>query len=136
MKKNQLKMSEDKQIVLGSYAMASEGLDIPSLSTLVLATPKTDIVQCVGRILRVKRDNSLIVDIIDSHPTSQNQWNKRKTYYRKCNYTILQGTSISNCEPAKQRSCKNKTSDVSSEEEDEQDIITECEVDLDDEDCV
>jgi superfamily II DNA or RNA helicase len=97
MKKEQLKLSEDKQIVLGSYAMASEGLDIPTLSTLVLATPKTDIVQCVGRILRVKRANPIIVDIVDSHDTFQNQWSKRKTYYRKCNYTILQGTNIFNC---------------------------------------
>jgi superfamily II DNA or RNA helicase len=77
--------------------MASEGLDIPTLSTLVLATPKTDIVQCVGRILRVKRANPIIVDIVDSHDTFQNQWSKRKTYYRKCNYTILQGTTIFNC---------------------------------------
>jgi superfamily II DNA or RNA helicase len=133
MKKNQLKMTEDKQIVLGSYAMASEGLDIPTLSTLVLATPKTDIVQCVGRILRVKRDNPIIVDIVDIHPTFQNQWNKRKTYYRKCNYTILQGTSISNCEST-QRRCHKKTSDVSSEEEEEEEEKKiECEVDLDDE---
>jgi hypothetical protein len=90
-------------------------------------------VQCVGRILRVKRDNPIIVDIVDSHPTFQNQWNKRKTYYRKCNYTILQGTSISNCEST-QRRCHKKTSDVSSEEEEEEEEKKiECEVDLDDE---
>jgi superfamily II DNA or RNA helicase len=108
MKKEQLKMSEDKQIVLGSYAMASEGLDIPTLSTLVLATPKTDIVQCVGRILRVKRANPLIIDIIDTHDTFQNQWKKRKTYYRKCDYTILQGTTIHNCVPISKKGCKIK----------------------------
>jgi superfamily II DNA or RNA helicase len=98
MKKDARKLSESKQIVLGSYAMASEGLDIPTLATLVLATPKTDVVQCVGRILRVKRSAPLIVDIVDSHSTFKNQWNKRKTYYRKCNYTIMQGTTIDNCE--------------------------------------
>jgi len=103
MKKEQLKLSENKQIVLGSYAMASEGLDIPTLSTLVLATPKTDIVQCVGRILRVKRANPIIVDIIDSHETFQNQWNKRKAYYRKCNYNILTGTTIQNCVPLQKK---------------------------------
>jgi superfamily II DNA or RNA helicase len=99
MKKKQLKDSEDKQIVLGSFAMASEGLDIPTLSTLVFATPKTDIIQCVGRILRVKHSNPIVVDIIDSHQLFKNQWSKRKAYYRKCNYTILEGDSVNTCQP-------------------------------------
>jgi superfamily II DNA or RNA helicase len=68
--------------------MSSEALDIPSLSTLILASPKTDIIQCVGRILRKKHESPIIVDIIDSHSTFQNQWTKRKEYYKKCNYKI------------------------------------------------
>jgi superfamily II DNA or RNA helicase len=130
MKKEQLKKSEDKQIVLGSYAMASEGLDIPSLSTLVLATPKTDIVQCVGRILRVQRAKPVVIDIIDTHETFQNQWTKRKTYYRKCNYTLLQGTSIDTCEPIVQKRGNKK---LQNEEEDEEIIIENtCQVEFDD----
>jgi len=77
-----------KQVVLSTYMMSSEALDIPSLSTLILASPKTDIIQCVGRILRKKHDSPIIVDIIDSHSTFQNQWTKRKEYYKKCNYKI------------------------------------------------
>ena len=34
--------------------MASEALDIKTLTTLVMATPKTDITQAVGRILPLK----------------------------------------------------------------------------------
>jgi hypothetical protein len=77
-----------KQVVLSTYMMSSEALDIPTLSTLVLASPKTDIIQCVGRILRKKHDTPIIVDIVDSHTTFQNQWAKRKIYYKKCNYKI------------------------------------------------
>jgi len=77
-----------KQVVLSTYMMSSEALDIPTLSTLILASPKTDIVQCVGRILRKKHDTPIIVDIVDSHSTFQNQWTKRKAYYKKCNYKI------------------------------------------------
>jgi len=77
-----------KQVVLSTYMMSSEALDIPTLSTLVLASPKTDIIQCVGRILRKKHDTPIIVDIVDSHSTFQNQWTKRKAYYKKCNYKI------------------------------------------------
>lgn len=93
MKQADLLITESKQIVLATYAMAAEALDIKTLSILVMATPKTDITQSVGRILRVKHDKPIIVDIIDSHDIFQNQWYQRKRYYKKCNYKILQCSS-------------------------------------------
>jgi superfamily II DNA or RNA helicase len=68
--------------------MAAEALDIKSLSTLVMVTPKTDITQSVGRILRVKHENPIIVDIVDSHDLFENQWKQRRRFYKKCNYRI------------------------------------------------
>lgn len=88
MKQAALQETESKQIVLATYAMAAEALDIKTLSTLVMASPKTDITQSVGRILRMKHDNPIIVDIIDKHDTFQNQWKQRRRYYKKCNYLI------------------------------------------------
>ena len=88
MKPAALKETESRQIVLATYAMAAEALDIKTLSTLVMATPKTDITQSVGRILRMKHENPIIVDIVDSHELFQNQWKQRKRYYKKCNYRI------------------------------------------------
>lgn len=88
MKEKELKESEKKKIILATYQMAAEGLDIPSLSTLVLASPKTDIVQSVGRILRMKHERPLIIDIIDQHSIFRQQWSKRKAYYIKCKYSI------------------------------------------------
>jgi len=88
MKAHQLKETEEKNIVLATYAMAAEALDIKTLSILILATPKTDIVQSVGRILRMKHERPIVVDIIDSHDIFKNQWSRRKAYYRKCNYRI------------------------------------------------
>ena len=70
--------------------MAAEGLDIKTLSTLVLATPRTDITQAVGRILRVKRDRPLVIDIVDDHTIFKNQYKKRKSFYKKNNYQILE----------------------------------------------
>jgi superfamily II DNA or RNA helicase len=89
-----LQETEDKQIVLATYAMAAEALDIKTLSVLVMASPKTDITQSVGRILRVRHDNPIVVDIVDRHDTFQNQWRQRKTFYRKCNYRILSMDSV------------------------------------------
>ena len=90
MKEEYLKVSESKQIIIATYAMASEGLDIPTLTTLIFATPKTDITQSVGRILRTKHNNPLVIDIIDSHDIFKNQWAKRKAFYINNKYKIIQ----------------------------------------------
>ena len=89
MKEHELKESENKKIILATYSMASEGLDIKSLTTLFLATPKTDIVQAVGRILRTKHTNPLVIDIIDIHDIFQKQFIKRKQFYNKQGYQII-----------------------------------------------
>lgn len=90
MKQKNLQETESKNIVLATYAMAAEALDIKSLNTLVMVTPKTDITQSVGRILREKHENPIIVDIIDSHDIFQNQWAQRRRFYKKSNYRIRQ----------------------------------------------
>jgi superfamily II DNA or RNA helicase len=76
--------------------MSSEGLDIPTLNAEFLITPKTDIVQSVGRILRAKHKFShpIIYDFVDTHDVFQRQWLKRKTYYKKQNYKIIGSNSI------------------------------------------
>ena len=88
MKQKDLQATEEKQIVLATYAMAAEALDIKTLNTLVMVSPKTDIIQSVGRILRTRGLGKLIVDIIDTHDVFQNQWKKRRAYYKKCGYGI------------------------------------------------
>ena len=90
MKQTELQTTETKQIVLATYAMAAEALDIKTLSSLIMVTPKTDITQSVGRILRVKGNNPIVVDIVDSHDLFQKQWVQRRRFYKKCNYRIRQ----------------------------------------------
>tara|TARA_B100001093_G_scaffold513195_1_gene584605 strand:+ start:7925 stop:9586 length:1662 start_codon:yes stop_codon:yes gene_type:complete len=93
MKEHDLKQSENKQIILATYAMAAEALDIKSLTTLLLATPKSDIVQAVGRILREKHSQPLIIDIIDSHEPFQGQFAKRRSFYNEKSYKIIRTTN-------------------------------------------
>jgi len=88
MKQVKLQETETKKIVLATYAMAAEALDIKTLATLVMVSPKTDIVQSVGRILRVKHKHPIIVDIVDMHDNFQKQWLQRRRFYKKCNYRI------------------------------------------------
>jgi superfamily II DNA or RNA helicase len=80
------------QVLLASYAMASEAMNIKTLNCVVLATPRKNVEQSTGRILRVQANKRvvapLIVDIVDVHGVYRSQWKKRCIYYRKCKYTI------------------------------------------------
>jgi superfamily II DNA or RNA helicase len=89
MKEEALKASENKQVIIATYAMAEEALDIKTLTTLIMATPKTDVRQAVGRILRQKHKQALVIDIVDQHDIFQRQWNKRRRYYNKKKYNII-----------------------------------------------
>lgn len=94
MKEAALKQTEEKQVVLATYSMAAEGLDIKTLTTLIMATPMTKIEQSVGRILRQKHENPpIVVDIIDTHSNFQNQWLKRRRFFKTQNYKIIQTAS-------------------------------------------
>jgi hypothetical protein len=84
------------QVLLGTYAMASEAMNIKTLNTMVMVSPRKKIEQSTGRILRTRKDEReimpLIVDIVDSHNVYQGQWYKRKAYYRKCAYKMDSAT--------------------------------------------
>ena len=90
MKQKDLDVSETKQIILGTFSMSSEALDIPALNTLLLMSPKSDIEQTVGRILRKKHDVvPLIIDIVDIFGPFQRQYYKRYQYYKKNKYIFI-----------------------------------------------
>jgi superfamily II DNA or RNA helicase len=73
--------------------MAEEALDIKSLTTLMMTTPKTDVTQAVGRILRSKEHKPLVIDIVDVHDIFQRQWLKRKKFYLSNKYKIMYSTN-------------------------------------------
>jgi superfamily II DNA or RNA helicase len=83
----------DARVLLASYAMASEAMNIKSLNTVVLASPRKKVEQSVGRILRERpqdrKVDPLIIDIVDSHGVYQGQWRKRRIFYRACGYKII-----------------------------------------------
>jgi len=79
-----------KRVLIATYAMCKEGFDVPTLNTLLMATPRPDIDQIVGRILRVEKSartvHPLILDIVD--PQFRRQFQERNGLYKKRNYTI------------------------------------------------
>jgi superfamily II DNA or RNA helicase len=81
--------TKTRQIILGSYGMIEEGADIPVLDTIILATPKSDVQQAVGRIMRQKnKHDPLIIDIVDEFSIFPRQAQKRNTYYKKEQYKV------------------------------------------------
>ncbi len=90
MKQAKLDLASEADIILGSYGMASEGLDIPTLNTLIMATPRSEIEQSVGRITRRCDPNiqPLIIDIVDMLPCFVNQGLRRRKLYKKLQFNI------------------------------------------------
>jgi superfamily II DNA or RNA helicase len=79
-----------KRVLVATYAMCKEGFDVPTLNTLIMATPRPDIDQIVGRILRVEKSartiHPLVVDIVD--PQFRRQFQERNGLYKKRSYTV------------------------------------------------
>lgn len=81
-------VAENKRIMLGTYSMASEGLDVKEIDVLILATPTSDVEQPVGRALRVGSAKPIILDLVDDHPALKGQAIQRQRTYRKEGLTI------------------------------------------------
>lgn len=83
------------KIILASYSLAKEGLDIPCLDKLHLLTPQKDyavVVQSVGRVAR-KSDGKArgnVYDYVDDLNYCRRAFTTRKKYYRQKNYVIYE----------------------------------------------
>lgn len=84
--------AKEAKVLLASYSMASEAMNIKTLNTVILASPRSNVEQSTGRILRTRISERIvqpmIIDIIDPHETFTNQWKRRVEYYKKCSYDI------------------------------------------------
>lgn len=93
MKQRDLEQSERCNIILGTFSMASEGFDCKyPLNTIILGSPKSNIEQAVGRILRLEKDKikkiPLVIDINDNFSIFSKQTIKRIKFYKKNSYNI------------------------------------------------
>ena len=90
--------SGKKKYLFATYSLAKEGLDIPRLERLFLATPKNDyavITQSIGRIARTfegKKD-AVAFDFVDNIGYLVKSYKKRCTTYRKnkCYFCDMKG---------------------------------------------
>ncbi len=83
-----------ENLLFATYGLAKEGLDIPRLDRLILASPHRDkatIIQSVGRVERKfeGKKTPLVYDIVDDTQFHNNMFKSRKTIYRKNGNKIL-----------------------------------------------
>lgn len=82
------------RVLVATYELAKEGLDMPVLDTLVYATPvknDTMVEQSCGRIMRAceGKDGATVWDIVDQRVTAcRRQWAARKKVYQKLQIEI------------------------------------------------
>ena len=89
MSEKDLDESSKKSLIVATFAMAQEGLDIPTLDTCILVSPHSDVTQAVGRIMREtagKTNSPLIYDIVDRWSLFYAMYNKRRAFYRRAGF--------------------------------------------------
>jgi superfamily II DNA or RNA helicase len=98
MKETERKKTEtESDVILASFSQCSEGADIPRLDTLVLCSPRSDVVQSVGRILRRQDSSPVVYDVLDRH--FESGCRARRGYYRTAGFTLeSKGASYSDDE--------------------------------------
>jgi hypothetical protein len=92
MKEVDLEASSKKRIIFGTFSQAHEGLDIPSLDTIILSTPKSDIKQSIGRVMREtdgKKNHPQIYDIVDQWSMLYAMYSKRRRVYNQGGFKII-----------------------------------------------
>lgn len=85
------------RVLVATYELAKEGLDMPVLDTLVLATPvrnATMVEQACGRVMRAMegKAGALVIDFYDRKVRAlRSQWHERKKVYQKLRCQIEEG---------------------------------------------
>jgi superfamily II DNA or RNA helicase len=84
---------ENADIIFSTYDMAQEALDIKRLNTLILTTPKKDVEQSIGRIMRKEKIEDgdvrpLIIDFRDVLSIFDTHGKKREKFYKKNLYKV------------------------------------------------
>jgi superfamily II DNA or RNA helicase len=93
MSKQQLDEGSSHDIILATFQLASEAMDIPKLNTLILGSPVSSIEQPIGRIQRKKKEEReyipLVIDLLDEFSIFERQGAKRIAFYKKNEYEII-----------------------------------------------
>ncbi len=91
MKKHELQATKTRRVILGTYKMCSTGTDVPAWDSLVMATPRVDIRQAVGRVLRsaTGKKQPVILDLVDYDAIFQGFHLARRKQYAEMGASLV-----------------------------------------------
>lgn len=99
-KKREQEIEEFRQgkhkVLFATYSLVAEGLDIPILENLVMASPVKDerlVIQAIGRCQRPSGDKKIanVYDLVDDVSILDKFTRKRKSVYKKEGWEIING---------------------------------------------
>lgn len=99
-KKREQEIEEFRQgkhkVLFATYSLVAEGLDIPILENLVMASPVKDerlVIQAIGRCQRPSEDKKIanVYDLVDDVSILDKFTRKRKSVYKKEGWKIING---------------------------------------------
>lgn len=82
------------KVLLASYSLVAEGLDVPMLENIILASPVKDerlVIQSIGRCQRPYKDKKVanVYDLVDDVSMLDRFFSKRKSVYKKEGWKIV-----------------------------------------------
>lgn len=83
-------VAQQARMIFATYSMLEEGYDDPTLDTLILATPRSNVQQTVGRIEREHpgKPRPLVIDIVDDFSLYPNMYWKRHKFYTSRGFEV------------------------------------------------
>ena len=94
LKKHEKEEAKKRPFLLATYGFMGEGSDVPTLDTAILGTPRSDVRQIVGRVIRYLpgKEQPLVFDVIDadSH-VFQGYADKRARFYQSVGAEVVDG---------------------------------------------
>lgn len=90
----ELEQAAHRRVILATYGMCAEGTDYPHWDTLVMATPRSDPEQPVGRVIREMYGKRMpvVLDLVDGDSIFKGYALSREKYYFKVKSEIVRIT--------------------------------------------
>lgn len=89
--KLQLTIAKTKPVVLATYQMCGEGTDVPSWDSMCLTTPRANVKQAIGRIMRIQegKKEPVCLDLVDADQIFGGFYLSRERQYFEVKATIV-----------------------------------------------
>jgi superfamily II DNA or RNA helicase len=96
MSEKQREVAKTKNVLWATYSMAAEATDIPWLDAAVLATPRANVTQPIGRVLREweGKPAPIVIDFVDAGPEELQAFAGKRQYVYRTMKAVVKHVSM------------------------------------------